>query len=62
MLVVPLLMLSACTSEHAYTAGQAWQRNQCNRAPDKSEVDRCVSDTATGDYESYKRQTEATRK
>ena len=55
------LSLSACTAEQAYYTGQAWQRNQCNKLPDKAEFDRCMSGTNTT-YESYKRQTEPGQK
>ena len=61
LVLMPLLValsLSACTTEQAYNTGQAWQRNQCNKLPDKAEFDRCVSKTDTT-YESYKRQREA---
>lgn len=51
------MLLSACTAEQAYGTAQAWQRNQCNKLPDKAEFDRCMSSTNTT-YESYKRQTE----
>lgn len=57
---MPLLValpLSGCTAEQAYGTAQAWQRNQCNRLPDKAEFDRCMSKTDTT-YDSYKRQRE----
>ncbi|HYS56585.1 MAG TPA: hypothetical protein VEM34_00400 [Burkholderiales bacterium] len=57
MALLVALSLSACTTEQAYYTGQAWQRNQCNKLPDKAEFDRCMSKTSTT-YESYKRQTE----
>ena len=56
--VAPLLLtllLSACSAEQAYNAGQAWQRTQCSALPDKAEYDRCISRAGTG-YETYKRQ------
>lgn len=61
---LPLLAamsLCACTTEQAYDTGQAWQRNQCSRIPDRAEYDRCMSGTSTG-YESYKRQRETGQK
>jgi len=61
---MPLLValyLSACTEEQANGTAQAWQRNQCNKLPDKAEFDRCMSGTNTT-YESYKRQTEQGQK
>lgn len=54
------LSLSACTTEQSYDSAQAWQRNQCNKIPDKTEFDRCMSNASTS-YESYKRQTESAR-
>jgi hypothetical protein len=53
--------LPACTTEQAYGTGQAWQRNQCSRLPDKTDYDRCMSRTNT-DYESYRRQRESGQK
>ena len=55
------LSLSACTAEQVYGSGQAWQQNQCNQIPDKTEYDRCMSKANTP-YDSYKRQTEPERK
>ena len=60
MALLVALSLSACTAEQAYDTAQAWQRNQCNKLPDKAEFDRCMSKTNTP-YESYKRQTEPGR-
>jgi hypothetical protein len=57
MLLPMLSCLSACTTERGYGAAQAWQRNQCNRLPDKAEVDRCVGKADTS-YEAYTKQRE----
>ena len=51
------LYISGCTAEQAYGTAQAYQRNQCNKLPDKAEYDRCMSRTDTT-YDSYKRQGE----
>jgi hypothetical protein len=51
------LLLIGCTTERAYGTLQAWQRNQCNKLPDKAEFDRCMSKTDTS-YDSYKQQKE----
>ncbi len=45
--------MSACTAQQGYTAGQAWQRNQCAQILDKSEYDRCMRDAAVS-YETYR--------
>ena len=58
MILSLLACLPACTAEQAYGSAQAYQRNQCNRIPDKAAYDRCMREAETG-YESYKRQTEA---
>ena len=49
--------LAACSTQQAYGTAQEWQRNQCNRIPDKREYDRCM-ETSSTTYESYRRQTE----
>lgn len=41
------LLLPACTAERVYDMGQAWQRNQCSKLPDKAEFDRCMARTST---------------
>jgi hypothetical protein len=50
-------LLSGCSAEQVYDSGQAWQRNECNKLPDKADYDRCVGRTG-GTYDSYRRQTE----
>lgn len=63
-ILLPLLLassLSACTTEQVYASAQSWQRNQCNKIPDKAESDRCMS-KANATYETYKRQTEPGQK
>lgn len=62
-LVVILLgtSLAACTAEGGYYSAQAWQRNECNRIPDASERERCLSRLGTS-YDQYKRESESLRK
>ena len=36
------LWLPGCTREQLAGAGQAWQRNECAKVPDKVEYDRCM--------------------
>lgn len=51
---------SGCSAQQWYGAGQAWQKNECNRIADPQERNRCMSSTQTS-YEDYKRQSEAAR-
>jgi hypothetical protein len=55
--VILAFLISACSAEQAYYAGQTWQQNECNKIPDSHERERCLG-RAGGSYESYKRQTE----
>ena len=55
--VLLALLMSACSAEQAYYAGQTWQQNECNKIVDREQRDRCLS-RAGGSYESYMRQTE----
>lgn len=55
-----LLLLSGCTTQRAYYAGQEWQRNQCNKLVDPNERERCLSKTDMS-YEDYKRETDAAK-
>lgn len=54
-------LIAGCSTEQAYYSGQAWQRNECNRIPDQSERERCLSRLGTS-YDEYKRQSEPARK
>lgn len=51
---LPLLLI-ACTNQQLYGAGQAWQKNECQRLQDTDQRARCMRSTATS-YEEYKRQ------
>ena len=42
MVALAIAVLDGCTSEQAYSGGQAWQRNECNRLPDSMERTRCL--------------------
>jgi hypothetical protein len=55
------LGLGACSSQQAYGAAQAWQRNECFKINDAQERSRCLASTSTS-YEDYKRQADAARK
>jgi hypothetical protein len=56
-----LSVASGCTWQQAYSAGQAWQRNACNRLIEQTERERCLRN-ADLPYEEYRRQTEGTKK
>ena len=51
---------SGCTSEQAYSSGQAWRRNECNKMPD-SERERCMG-KADMSYETYRREAEGAKR
>jgi len=54
------LSVAGCTGQQAYSAGQTWQRNACNRLIEQTERERCLSNTNMT-YEDYRRQVEAKR-
>jgi hypothetical protein len=54
------LALHGCSSQQAYGAGQAWQRQECARISDAQERSRCMASASTS-YEDYKRQAEAAK-
>jgi len=55
-------MLSAaafgCTTQQAYSAGQGWQRNACDRLPDNGERQRCI-ERANVRYDTYRQERDA---
>lgn len=50
----------ACSSQQAYGAGQAWQRNECYKINEPQERSRCLSSANTS-YDDYKRQADAAK-
>ncbi|MBI2734825.1 MAG: hypothetical protein HYX44_16420 [Aquabacterium sp.] len=46
--------LTACSSQQAYTAGQAWRQNQCNALTNMDERRRCMNEAGQS-YESYQK-------
>jgi hypothetical protein len=46
--------------KQAYGAGQAWQKQECNKIVDAQERSRCMARSSPS-YEDYKRQTEAAK-
>lgn len=55
LLTLNCLWLSACSSQQAYSTGQAYQRNECNKINDNVERSRCMDAANTG-YDEYQRQ------
>jgi len=53
--------LAGCTWQHAYSAGQEWQRNACNRLIEPTERERCLSNNSMS-YDDYRRSTDAQKK
>lgn len=49
-----LSIASGCSWQQAYSAGQEWQRNACNRLAEHTERERCLSN-ADMDYDDYRR-------
>jgi hypothetical protein len=56
-----LTVASGCTWQQAYSAGQGWQRNACNRLVEQVERERCLSNFNMS-YEDYRRQTDGAKK
>jgi len=48
-------VLSGCSSQQMYASGQAYQRQQCQRMPDASDRERCLSDSNVS-YDDYQRE------
>ncbi|HMN78939.1 MAG TPA: hypothetical protein PKA20_03305 [Burkholderiaceae bacterium] len=46
-------LAAGCTSDRLYAAGQQWQRNECNRLPERDAQQRCLerASVARDDYE-----------
>lgn len=56
-LLLPIcLLLSACSAQQGYYAGQAWQRQECDKYLNKTDYDTCMQHTS-GSYDDYRRQT-----
>jgi len=59
-LVANLLLagvVQGCSMQQVYGAGQAWQRQECNRINDTEQRSRCMASSSTS-YDEYKRQVE----
>lgn len=55
------LALAGCTAERAYSSGQAWQRNECDKLPDFQERQRCLA-SANTPYSADQKQVEQAKK
>ncbi|HWU84103.1 MAG TPA: hypothetical protein VN028_02070 [Rhodocyclaceae bacterium] len=54
-LLLAAILLTACTTEQAYYAGQLWQGSQCSQLADKQDYDACMQRNR-GDYDSYRKE------
>ena len=54
------LVTGACSSQQAYSIGQGWQRNQCDRLPERAEAQRCT-ERGGPSYDAYEREVGAQR-
>jgi hypothetical protein len=59
-IVLLVAAVQGCSSQQAYGAGQAWQRQECNKINDTQERSRCMASASTS-YQDYKRQAEAAK-
>ena len=50
----------ACSPQQFYSAGQTWQRNECNKIIDSQERARCNA-SASKSFDAYQREAEAAR-
>ncbi len=46
--------LTACSTQQAYTAGQAWRQNQCNALTNMDDRRRCMNE-AGQPYDNYQK-------
>jgi hypothetical protein len=53
--LIMLMLITGCSSQQAYSTGQAYQREQCNKINDNNERARCMED-ANKSQEEYQRQ------
>jgi hypothetical protein len=53
-------VLAACTTQDAYQAGQAWQKQQCAKLQDSAERTRCEQSAAVS-WERYRAEAEAAK-
>lgn len=54
------LLLAGCSSQQLYGAGQAWQRNECQRIQNAEERSRCMQSTARS-YDEYQKDAAAVK-
>lgn len=54
------LVLVGCSNPQLYAAGQAWQRNECQRIQNAEERNRCMQSTARS-YDEYQKDAAAVK-
>jgi hypothetical protein len=52
LVFVPVLALTACSTEMVYLSAQQWQKNECGRLQDHEERSRCEKNASLS-YERY---------
>ena len=60
ILALVALCTTSCSSQQAYSTGQAMQRNECNKNIDFQDRQRCV-EKANMSHDTYQRQAEAAK-
>jgi len=58
--VLVAISTASCSSQQAYSTGQAVQRNECNKINDFQERQRCM-EKANMSHDAYQRQVEAAK-
>lgn len=53
-------LAAGCSTQQAYGAGQAWQRQECSKINDAQERSRCMASASTS-YDDYKRQADGAK-
>jgi hypothetical protein len=61
LVIAAALSAPGCSWQQAYSAGQEWQRNACNRLLEQTERERCLGGTSMS-YDDYRRRPDAAKK
>jgi hypothetical protein len=59
--LVSMTLLAGCTTQQAYSTGQAWRQNECNKLTDMSERQRCMKE-AGQPYDAYQKDVDNIKK